>query len=164
MATLSRIAIALTGALAGALAVAFLVSACGGPALQGVPQPNKAVVAGAAAATAAAITLAAPDFAAANANAEREAYAREARPPSGTRESAPADVLDRLDSAEREAKEPGYGAPSQTPAAEPDPDAPPPSPFFPTTSRSPAQTPATGTGLTPRWGATTVPVVRVPKR
>jgi hypothetical protein len=146
-----------------AIVLAASVSACGGPVLQNVPQPNKAVVAGAAAATAAAVTLAAPDYAAAHASAERDAYAREPREPRGSQESAPADVLDRLDVAEREAKEPGYGAPSQAPVAEPDPNAPPPSPFFPDPNASPTA-PAKPSGLGTRWGTATVPVQRVPRR
>jgi hypothetical protein len=132
--------------------------------LRNVPAPNKAVVAGAAAATAAAVTLADPDFAAANANREREAFAREPREPDGAKESAPADVLDRLDAAEREAKEPGYGAPSRTQPASPDPAAAPASPFFPdpATTGAPGQTPAKKSPFTPRWGVGTVPVERVP--
>jgi hypothetical protein len=147
------------------LVVASLMSACGGPVLQNVPAPNKAVVAGAAAATAAAVTLADPDFAAANANREREAWAREPREPDGTKESAPADVLDRLDAAERDAKEPGYGAPSRTQATEPAPSAAAASsPFFPSPSASaPSQPqPAKKSPFTPRWGKGTVPVDRVP--
>lgn len=86
--------------LAG-LAAAAMLGACGGPVLQNAPRPNPAVVAGAAAATAAAITLAAPDAAARNA-AEVEKAGRVEPGPSGggPRETAPADVLDRLDEAQ----------------------------------------------------------------
>lgn len=155
MATLSRIGFAFM--------VASLMSACGGPVLQNVPAPNKAVVAGAAAATAAAVTLADPDFAAANANREREAFAREPREPDGSKESAPADVLDRLDAAERQAKEPGYGAPSRSAPVAPEPSAAPASPFFPAPG-APGQQPAKKSPYTSRWGYGTVPVVHVPKK
>ncbi|MBS1121016.1 MAG: hypothetical protein H6Q90_3244 [Deltaproteobacteria bacterium] len=72
-----------------------VVAACGDPVLRNVPQPNAAVVAGAAAAVAGAATLAAPDAAAKNA-AEANKPTTEKKPLK-TGPSVPADVLDRLD-------------------------------------------------------------------
>ncbi|MEZ4360398.1 MAG: hypothetical protein R3B48_09470 [Kofleriaceae bacterium] len=91
--------------------------ACGGPVLQNAPRPDPAVVAGAAAATAAAITLADPDAAARRAAANEDARRKreQARGVPTSNESAPADVLDRLDAAERQAKDPD--APAPQPAA-----------------------------------------------
>lgn len=68
---------------------------CGGSVLQNVPQPNPAVVAGAAAALAGAATLASPD------GADRKSIEAN-RPTASLRPqksgpTVPADVLDRLD-------------------------------------------------------------------
>jgi hypothetical protein len=142
--------------LAGAVVVSVALAACGGPVLQNAPRPNPAIVAGAAAATAAAITLADPDGAARNVNAEHEMHrpVERVQPTSG--ETAPADVLDRLDDAERQAHappQPGATPPSASPAqparANPTNPAKPaspaavpgpataPSPFFPTPDARP---------------------------
>lgn len=82
-----------------------LAIACSGQVLQN-PKANTAAAAGVAAATAAAITLAVPDFAAQRAaSAEQAGRPTERGPaPSGRRETAPADVLDRLDEAESNAR------------------------------------------------------------
>lgn len=72
-------------------------AACGGPVLQNAPRPNPATVAGIAAATAAAITLAAPDATARNAEDTRRSGHVDRDAPSGHRETAPVEVLDRLD-------------------------------------------------------------------
>ncbi len=75
--------------------LAGVASCGGGPALRNVPQPNTAVVAGAAAAIAGAATLASPAAAAKNA-AEANKPTTEKRPmKSGP--TVPADVFDRLD-------------------------------------------------------------------
>lgn len=91
----------------GFLCAAALASACNGPVLQNVPglqhipKPNPNVVAGAAAATAAAITLASPDAQARRVAAEDASRRPEGRPMRTGRQIAPADVLDRLDAAQR---------------------------------------------------------------
>lgn len=85
--------------------ISTLAIACSGQVLQN-PKANTAAVAGVAAATAAAITLAVPDFAAQRATAAEQAGRPTERgpAPSGRRETAPADVLDRLDEAESNAR------------------------------------------------------------
>lgn len=73
------------------------MAACGGPVLQNAPRPNPAAVAGIAAATAAAITLAAPDATARNAENTQRSGQVDRDVPTGHRETAPVEVLDRLD-------------------------------------------------------------------
>jgi hypothetical protein len=81
-----------------ALTLAGLAPAgCGGgpdPILRNVPQPNKAVVAGAAAAVAGAATLASPADAA---KLQEKNRAPDEKKPVKVRQTVPADVLDRLD-------------------------------------------------------------------
>ncbi len=140
-------------AAAGLVALSSVAGACGGPALQNAPRPNPAVVAGAAAATAAAITLADPDGAARNVDAEHELYRPIGPDPKPVKESAPADVLDRLDAAEHDERvhrpQPGGPGEPTAPTAAPQgpngsPKAPstaptaPPSPFFPAPAARPA--------------------------
>jgi hypothetical protein len=98
----------------------WLAACGGGPALRNVPQPNPAVVAGAAAAIAGAATLANPQGAAQNA-AEKNKPSGEKRPmKSGP--SVPADVLDRLDQQGEVAAGQGSGQGSATaPGAQPQP-------------------------------------------
>ncbi len=120
----------------GFLCAAALASACNGPVLQNVPKPNSAVVAGAAAATAAAITLASPDAQARRVAAE-EAWRRPSgRPLPSSGQTAPADVLDRLDAAERQRQ------------ADPD-AAPPPSSASPIFQRRQPLTAPPSPGVTP---------------
>jgi len=89
----------------------LVVGACGGgPALRNVPQPNSAVIAGAAAAVAGAATLADPDYAARNA-AEANKPTTEKRPQK-SRATVPADVFDRLDDQKQKQ---GSGAPGADP-------------------------------------------------
>jgi|SRR5688572_17788699 hypothetical protein len=92
--------------------VALLFAACGGPALQNVPKPDPAIMAGVAAGVAGAATLADPDGAAKR--QEQKKPVREKRPmkSGGT---VPGDVFDRLD-----AKQNGTA-----PAEQPEPTAPP---------------------------------------
>jgi hypothetical protein len=90
----------------------ILLAACGPPALRNVPQPNKAVMAGAAAAIAGAATLADPQGAARrNAEANKDDPDLKAQRGGGT---VPADVLDRLD--EKKAREQKQGHPDPEPA------------------------------------------------
>jgi hypothetical protein len=95
-------------ALRACLVMLFLAG-CGGPALQNVPKPDPAVVAGAAAAVAGAATLANPDGAAARQEQKKPVKDKKPMKSGGT---VPADVFDRLD-----AKKAGT-APAQTPAEE----------------------------------------------
>ncbi|MBK7539228.1 MAG: hypothetical protein IPI49_28460 [Myxococcales bacterium] len=99
------------------LAALAVGGACGGPVLQNAPRPNPTVVAGAVAATAAAITLADPDAAARHAS-EVEKSGRAEREPasSGSRETAPVEVLDRLDEAQAHPAQ--LAAPSGKPVRE----------------------------------------------
>jgi hypothetical protein len=70
------------------------IAGCGGPPLLAkVPHPNKALVAGGAAAVAAAVTLADPDAASRRPEQKND----EAKRPVEVRNTVPADVLDRLD-------------------------------------------------------------------
>lgn len=73
------------------------LAACGGPVLQNAPRPNPAAVAGIAAATAAAITLAAPDATARNAENVQRSGQIDRDVQAGSHETAPVEVLDRLD-------------------------------------------------------------------
>jgi len=126
---------------------ALALAACGGgPALQNAPRPNPAVVAGAVAGAAAAITLADPDGAARNVNSERDLYRpiEPVKPTSGV--TAPAAVLDRLDAAERQARED-----RKRPSAASDPDSPAPAPAQPSPYRAdPDSTKAAPTNMAPR--------------
>jgi hypothetical protein len=124
------------------------MSACGGPVLRNAPRPNSAVVAGAVAATAAAITLADPDAAARRVAAEKEINRPVGPDPRSSGETAPADVLDRLDAAQRAShpvKPQPPGATRATPATPPTPgpasDSPAiaPSKFFPTSGARPPE-------------------------
>ncbi|MCB9559199.1 MAG: hypothetical protein H6709_24350 [Kofleriaceae bacterium] len=100
-------------------ALGLIIPACGGPpALQNVPRPNPAVVAGAAAAVAGAATLADPNGAAAK--AESNQPTKEPRPVK-VKDSVPPDVLDRLDAAEADDAHDDAAA---APPTKPDPDAP----------------------------------------
>jgi hypothetical protein len=133
-------------ALGGFFALAL--AACGGgPAMQNAPRPSSTVVAGAVAATAAAITLADPDGAARNVNSERELY-RPIEPVKSTSGvTAPAAVLDRLDAAERQAREDR----KRPPSAEQDPDSPAPAPARLSPYRAdPDSTKAAPTNMAPR--------------
>ncbi len=89
------------------------LAACGGPVLQNAPRPNPAAVAGIAAATAAAITLAAPDATARNAENVQRSGQIDRDVQAGSHETAPVEVLDRLD-----AQQP---APTPPPAQNPPP-------------------------------------------
>lgn len=100
----------------GFLCAAALASACGGPVLQNAPKPNPNVVAGAAAAAAAAITLASPDAQARLVAAEDASRRPEGRPVPTSGKTAPADVLDRLDAAQRN---PAPGPPPNNPIFRP---------------------------------------------
>ncbi len=82
--------------------VLLLSIACGGPALQNVPHPNNAAMAGGFAAAAAAITLASPD--AATKKPEKNVY--DDRTGVQVKENVPSDVLDRAD----QARDAGSGA------------------------------------------------------
>lgn len=73
------------------------LAACGGPVLQNAPRPNPAAVAGIAAATAAAITLAAPDATARNAENVHRSGQIDRDAQTASHETAPVEVLDRLD-------------------------------------------------------------------
>ncbi|HWU85861.1 MAG TPA: hypothetical protein VN253_01195 [Kofleriaceae bacterium] len=76
---------------------ALALAACGGgpaPILRNVPQPNKAAVAGAAAALAGAATLASPDDAA---KRQEKGKAPDEKKPIEVHQTVPPDVLDRLD-------------------------------------------------------------------
>ncbi len=105
------------GALATVAFVACAASAaCGGqPALAGLPRPNPAVVAGAAAAIAGAATLANP--AAAGHKPEAPGPGVEPRPVAT--EQMPNDVLDRMDQPQEPSKI--APAPQQRPEAAPQP-------------------------------------------
>lgn len=92
------------------------MAACGGPVLQNAPRPNPATVAGIAAATAAAITLAAPDATARNAENTQRSGQVDRDAPAGHRETAPVEVLDRLDAQQ---PTPAPAAPPAQPPAQP---------------------------------------------
>ena len=98
------------------LAVALFAAACGEPVLRNVPQPNKAVMAGAAAAVAGAATLADPQGA-----QRRTAEANRPDPnlkPQDSGGTVPPDVFDRLD--EKRQKEAPIAPPGQQqPSGEP---------------------------------------------
>lgn len=88
---------------------ALALAACGGgpaPFLRNVPQPNKAVVAGAAAAIAGAATLAAPQAAA---KRQEENKVPDEKKPIEVKQTVPSDVFDRLD-AKPKAGAPGSGS------------------------------------------------------
>jgi hypothetical protein len=102
------------------LLLALSLGACGGPALQNVPQPNPAVVAGMAAALAGAATLADPHGATHKPERQDEPNLDGVE----VKESVPAGVLDRLDK-----QPPAKAAPK--PAAPPLAPTPPPSPAAP---------------------------------
>jgi hypothetical protein len=70
-----------------------MLASCGGPALQNVPHPNNAAMAGAAAAIAGAITLADPKLAGRKPEAEVGSDGK----PVPVHEIVPSDVLDRAD-------------------------------------------------------------------
>jgi hypothetical protein len=73
------------------------LAACGGgpdPILRNVPQPNKAVAAGAAAADAGAATLASPHDAA---KRQEQNKVSDEKRPIKVKQTVPSDVLDRLD-------------------------------------------------------------------
>jgi hypothetical protein len=92
-----------------------LLAACGGPALQNVPKPDPAVVAGAAAAVAGAATLADPNGAAKRQEQKEPQKSLRPKKSGGT---VPDDVLDRLD-----AKQQGKGTTADdatAPTAPPD--------------------------------------------
>jgi hypothetical protein len=91
------------------LAVSTGLFACGGPALQNVPAPDPAIVAGLAAGVAGAATLADPDAAARNQEAKKPQ--KEQRPVKNN-VVVPAAVFDRLD-----AKTPPAAAPTTQTAA-----------------------------------------------
>lgn len=95
----------------------MLLSACGGgPALRNVPQPNKNVMAGGAAAIAGAATLADPNGQAQRVKeANKQDEALKQQKSGGT---VPADVLDRLDA--KKEKEKAKQAPKQEPKPEPE--------------------------------------------
>lgn len=82
------------------------VAGCGGPALQNVPKPDPAVVAGAAAAVAGAATLADPNGAAKRQEQKEPQKSLRPKKSGGT---VPDDVLDRLD-----AKQQGKATPDET--------------------------------------------------
>ncbi len=90
------------------LALVLAVAACGGPALQNLPHPNNAAMAGGFAAAAAAVTLASPTDAAKK--AESNKVSPDAKPQK-VKEQVPAGVFDRLD--EQEAKGSGSAAKSE---------------------------------------------------
>jgi hypothetical protein len=83
------------------VAIAF-AAGCGGPVLQNVPAPNKAVAAGVVAGAAAAVTIADPNGAARKQEQKKE-YDAEKKPVKNDT-SVPADVLDRLDDKKKKAK------------------------------------------------------------
>lgn len=84
--------------LARLVAPLLVVAACGGPALQNVPKPDPAVVAGAAAAVAGAATLADPNGAA---KRQENAKPQPSMRPKKSGGTVPGDVLDRLDAKEQ---------------------------------------------------------------
>lgn len=141
-------------AAAGLVAISAVAGACGGPALQNAPRPSPAVVAGMAAATAGALTLADPDGAAHNVTAENEYHRAPGPDPKPVKVSAPPEVLDRLDAAERTQREQrptppaGPAAPAENPAPseEPAPSGPAvePSEFFKIPPARPPLTPQLG--------------------
>ena len=88
-----------------AVLLAVLLAACGGPALQNVPHPNNAAMAGGFAALAGAATLASPHDAAKK--AEEKGPAADSKPQK-VKEHVPSDVFDRLD--EQDAKGSGSAA------------------------------------------------------
>ena len=93
------------------------VAACGGPALQNVPKPDPAPVAGVAAAAAAAMTLADPN--AATRGKPEKSTSEPEKQPVEVKEHVPAAVLDRLD--EGSGSGSGAQAPSQTAPTKPKP-------------------------------------------
>ena len=78
-----------------ALALVLAAAACGGPALQNVPSPNKAAAAGVVAGAAAAVTLADPQGAAAKQETKKNSNVDNRK--ATKQPSVPPDVLDRLD-------------------------------------------------------------------
>jgi hypothetical protein len=84
--------------------------ACNEPVLKNAPKPDPGTVAGVAAAAAAAATLAAPDAAAKRQESKKNSDERnnEGVP---VKETVPADVFDRLDSAHNAHGDAGVGAP-----------------------------------------------------
>lgn len=119
----------------GFLCAAALASACNGPMLQNVPvsipKPNPTVIAGAAAATATAITLASPDSQARRVAAEDAARRPEGRALPTRGQTAPADVLDRLDAAQRNPAAPSSLTIYQVPQDLVPPPLPGATPYFP---------------------------------
>ena len=95
---------------------AVVLAACGGgpdPILRNVPAPNKAAVAGAAAAIAGAATLASPADAA---KRQEKNKTPDEKKPIKVDETVPSDVLDRLDARQQPEPEP---APATQPAPPP---------------------------------------------
>ncbi len=91
------------------------LAACGGgpdPILRNVPQPNKAAVAGAAAAIAGAATLASPHDAA---KRQEQNKVPDEKKPMKVDQTVPSDVLDRLD-AKQKTPAPGDKDPQLVPA------------------------------------------------
>jgi hypothetical protein len=97
--------------LARLVAPLLVVTACGGPALQNVPKPDPAVVAGAAAAVAGAATLADPNGAA---KRQENAQPQKSLKPKKSGGTVPGDVLDRLD-AKQQGKAPEPDSTESTP-------------------------------------------------
>jgi cytochrome c556 len=92
------------------LVIALLAAACGGPALQNVPKPDPAVVAGVAAGVAGAATLADPDGAAKRQEQKKPVKDKRPMKSGGT---VPADVFDRLD-AKKQGTAPVEQQPTET--------------------------------------------------
>lgn len=75
------------------IALVFIASGCGGPALGGVPHPDNGVMAGGAAAAAAALTLADPHAA----DRKPEQRVEVEKKPVDVKEEVPSSVFDKLD-------------------------------------------------------------------
>lgn len=101
------------------------LAGCGGgpdPILRGVPQPNKAAMAGAAAAIAGAATLASPHDAAKRQEANKHPPEKK---PIEVKQTVPADVFDRLDAKQQPEPEPEpERQPPQPPQQQPEPERP----------------------------------------
>jgi len=107
---------------------AVMLAACGGgpdPILRNVPAPNKAAVAGAAAAIAGAATLASPADAA---KRQEKNKTPDEKKPIKVEETVPSDVLDRLDANQKPetgpVTEPAAAPPAPGPASNAAPPAP----------------------------------------
>jgi hypothetical protein len=114
---------------------AVMLAACGGgpdPILRNVPAPNKAAVAGAAAAIAGAATLASPADAA---KRQEKNKTPDEKKPIKVEETVPSDVLDRLDANQKPetgpVTEPAAAPPAPGPASDAAPPAPAPPPPAP---------------------------------